>query len=109
MSTKTMIDVNTIDNALDSIERVNVRSDYSGRSMFGKTCFGIDFDHGSDVAEFFINLAEADADLARMLRSRMRQDSMGLGLIVYFPGISLDGRSSYQEPDYDDTDGEDDQ
>lgn len=72
---------------------IEVRS-YSGRGMYGRKCLGIDTD---DVMGTIADLIEAAVDfhnrpvaynmLAEALRSS-RQDSMGLGVIIYFPSIA---------------------
>ena len=60
---------------------------YSGRAMYGRSCLGVEC---SDVGELFAEVLEsADEDdlreLAETFRT-MRTDSMGLDIIVYFPG-----------------------
>lgn len=66
----------------------HVRS-YSGRAMYGKECLGIEC---GSVSAFMVEILEnADnmdevREIADALRN-MRSDNMGLGMIVYFPGI----------------------
>lgn len=74
---------------------VETRS-YSGRAMYGRECLGVDV---SDFADFLTTYTEAlrhqapssnndewwDA-IDEGLRSA-RTDSMGMGIIVYFPGV----------------------
>lgn len=55
-----------------------VREDYSGRGMFGKTCCGIDCDNADAAIE------EA---ASRGLRGA-KVDGMGKGFIVYWPSVS---------------------
>jgi hypothetical protein len=65
--------------------------DYSGRGMYGATCFGI-VGSLSDAVKVLIGLAEqetrneGDAENVRELVDLMRTDSMGPDSIVYFPG-----------------------
>lgn len=69
-----------------------IRQDYSGRFMYGESCFGIVADqiHHATTA---IVLALADAgysgeDLHAVVDAA-RTDDMGLQSIVYFPGYKL--------------------
>ena len=55
-----------------------VRPDYSGRGMFGKTCFGI---YCNNVTEC-LEVAGSHG-----LRGA-KYDNMGKGYIVYWPGIT---------------------
>lgn len=87
-------------------EGLQVRDNYSGRFMFGETCFGVVVDNiataVSDVSEALreIIIAERrdDLDLAKeaadMLEdgklSECRTDNMGLDYIIYFPHITVE-------------------
>ena len=74
---------------------------YSGRAMYGRYCLGLPVENFTQAAEFFVNLAEEDADTARSLARNMRTDSLGLGLIVYFPAFeSGDHWSNEDEDEY---------
>lgn len=79
-----------------------IRNDYSGRCMYGERCFGIETDGKipTDIIffvarEYIDELAMEDVeddtleDLERVFQD-MRSDSMGLGMIYYFPGWQLD-------------------
>lgn len=55
-----------------------VRDNYSGRGMFGQTCYGIDTDSPADAI---------DAAAAMGLRGA-KTDSMGKGHIVYWPDVA---------------------
>lgn len=55
----------------------SVRDDYSGRGMFGKSCYGIVCDDANEC------IAEAGALGLRGART----DSMGRSVIVYWPSI----------------------
>lgn len=61
---------------------------YSGRAMYGDTCFGIVGTPGQ-TAQFLIALAEEDRMLAVDLAEAMTTDSMGRSMITYFPGYAL--------------------
>lgn len=70
---------------LDSGARVRR---YSGRAMYGKQCVGVDTNtSGHDIVAAAMLVAETDAereDLADLFRDT-KTDSMGLGVIVYWP------------------------
>lgn len=57
---------------------------YSGRAMYGKQCLGIELDSTEDA--FRLALSIESGDLAYLL-SHPKFDSMGLGIIVYFPNV----------------------
>ena len=87
-------------------EGLQVRDNYSGRFMFGETCFGVVVDNITtavyDVSEALreIIIAERrdDLDLAKeaadMLEdgklTECRADNMGLDYIIYFPHITVE-------------------
>lgn len=72
---------------------------YSGRGMYGKACVGVDLDSskslfsvGMDVAYAIVDECESTGEdpadtLAEICNLRAREDSMGLGSIVYFPKL----------------------
>jgi hypothetical protein len=70
--------------------------DYSGRAMYGSTCFGLVLDSDQDMVRVLIELAnprlEDDPDrkdaVIELTRS-LRADSMGYSGIWYFPGWTL--------------------
>lgn len=81
-----------------NIDSDGVRTDYSGRSMYGRECLGIEM-RAEDVPMFFAavgyvqGVAEAEEedyteDLMRLVGAA-RTDSMGHDVIVYFPGWVL--------------------
>jgi hypothetical protein len=90
-----------ITEALDGmVDDDSVRTDgYSGKGMYGNTCAGITFDSVSQSFRFFTELGriavayEADDDEALEaaagavldLVDAAATDSMGRGVIVYFP------------------------
>jgi len=69
----------------------NVRTEYSGRGMFGDTCLGVDLDYRKDFNLIFSDVArEMSEEFAGALGLRLTWDNMGLGWIAYFPGIKVD-------------------
>ena len=74
--------------------------EYTGRSMYGKTCLGITLNDIRKVAEMLVYVAGDDHDLATMLANNLTFDNMGLSVIAYWPTILFDG---FTEAD-DDTD-----
>ena len=60
-----------------------VEEEYSGRGMYGKTCFGIDCDDDQTAIE---EAAE------RGLKGASR-DSLGKGFIVYWPSVNNEAQS----------------
>lgn len=72
---------------------VDVRTDYSGRGMYGRTCFG--FVGGPrDLVKFLLELSdlldefdEVDGDLEAWYD--MSQDNMGYDTIYYWPLIHV--------------------
>lgn len=67
-----------------------IRTDYSGRGMYGDRCFGIVVADQREAARVLVNLATLDGDLAVELADRWTTDSMGMTTIVYFPGVAID-------------------
>jgi hypothetical protein len=59
---------------------------YTGRGMYGRQCVGVEIDrHGSEFmlgVRLGLTLGEDAEDLSPV------SDSMGLGLIVYFPKVA---------------------
>lgn len=73
------------------IEVTSIDNSYSGRSMYGRECFGIvsaerDIVIGAALAKA---LAETDVDVLELV-AVARTDNMGYDTIVYFPGYSLE-------------------
>ena len=71
-------------------ESASVTNWYSGRSMYGDECFGLDFHSRETEVHFMDAIRQQDKGLHKELRSVRRYDSMGLGSIVYFPGFLID-------------------
>lgn len=94
---------------LGEVSDLSLRDDYSGRGMFGATCFGIDTSSLATVAKEFdralcdvMSMCASDepevnaiAEEAEELRDMdifqsYCQDNMGLDYIVYFPGVTVE-------------------
>lgn len=56
----------------------SIRDDYSGRGMFGRTCYGIDCRH----------LDEALLEVKQVNLPTPNYDNMGKGWIIYWPSIT---------------------
>ena len=66
----------------------SIYEDYSGRAMYGATCFGIVAP--GPIGSFWAFLAEdVGAEAAANLAANQRTDAMGLDTIHYFPGFEL--------------------
>lgn len=78
----------------------DIHPDYSGRFMYGETCLAVAADSGIRLSliayELGVMDAQEDDDAGRQLLRSARVDSLGRGLILYFPGWQL------QEEDVDD-------
>lgn len=78
-----------------------LRTDYSGRSMYGRTCPGVVVDcsavrlmvalTGVLVREAVVKDEDTEEaiELAEQLAEDMSTDNMGLGMIVYWPSWKL--------------------
>ncbi len=83
---------------LSSSFDMDVRPNYSGRGMFGKTCLGIDTDHSAfvvavNVVNAIHDMQDIDENERELLLEEVedtRQDNMGLEYIYYWHGISYD-------------------
>lgn len=66
-----------------------IRTNYSGRGMYGAECFGF-VGNISDYSQFVAVLASLmELDEFRDLLDDVRDDNMGLSTIFYFPGWTL--------------------
>lgn len=90
---------------------------YSGRGMYGKSCLGFETTRFQSAiqatAEIIGNLAETcqfddDLELSDFLEffGDVKEDSMGLGMIIYFPDISWN--EEWEESDVEEEDENDD-
>lgn len=80
-------------------EGFDVRSDYSGRGMFGWECFGI-VGNAADLVRFIRYVVEsaADTETNHVLTGgdrdtnwldNVRTDSMGMDMIYYWPRVTV--------------------
>jgi hypothetical protein len=74
---------------------------YSGRGMYGSQCAGITLDSESDLLQLGAAIAQTieDEELQRLLISQASFDSMGLGIIVYWRSIEVDGELEDEDED----------
>jgi hypothetical protein len=82
-TTLTTEQIETIQDLASEIDGAELRS-YSGRGMYGKQCLGIDMDSMTDAFRFALMIDDEDLTVAL---SNPCFDSMGLGIIVYFPNV----------------------
>jgi hypothetical protein len=86
---------------VDALEGSDLTEDavydgYSGRAMYGATCFGIVHDSPGQLLAFFATLGAISEhaygldmhDIGRLAQGA-RQDDLGLSTITYFPGFEL--------------------
>lgn len=90
---------------LQSLYSFKIR-EYSGRGMYGRHCLSIVTDHHSVHSfELALQLGRAAADSGRFDEvedaiSDTREDSMGLGTVIYWPSIPyVKGDDSDDEED----------
>jgi hypothetical protein len=82
-TTLTTTQIEDIQTLLNDIDGAELRS-YSGRSMYGKQCLGIDMESMTDAFRFALMVEDADLCWAF---SNPVFDNMGRGIIVYFPNV----------------------
>ena len=82
-TTLTPTQIEDIQGLLTDIDGADLRS-YSGRGMYGKQCLGIDMESMADAVRFALMVEDEDLTVAL---SNPCFDSMGLGIIVYFPNV----------------------
>lgn len=63
---------------------------YSGRAMYGADCFGLVVDNLGQAFDFLLALIEQGEHAEDWARTA-RQDSMGLGTVIYWPSVSILG------------------
>lgn len=81
-----------------------IRTGYSGRAMYGKTCLGIVHDSVGELLRFILALDHAGLELDWI--GDARQDSMGRAIITYFPGVTVDGAPVEDKDDEEINEGE---
>jgi hypothetical protein len=63
-------------------------TDYSGRGMYDRRCVGFSVDSEKQAIRVLIFLAASNQDLAEDLADDYCTESLGKGIIVYFPSFS---------------------
>lgn len=95
MTTLTDDQVQELVYALD-LDDEAVYARYSGRGMYGSTCFGLVL----DVQDLLVGVALAQVfgpDDAWDIARKARTDNMGYSTIVYFPGVELEPDTRFVE------------
>lgn len=64
--------------------------DYSGRGMYGDRCPSFDVEDEAEAFSVFVRLAVEDEEMAAYLARTARTDSMGRGMVVYWPSITYE-------------------
>jgi hypothetical protein len=84
---------------------------YSGRGMYGKDCVGVDLENSAQIASVFFSLGErcqssGDDRLASLGDGdeQIKTDSMGRGLIVYWPDVYVADAALLRDADEEDDD-----
>lgn len=92
MTTATQIDISVdqINDILSAaeLEPMAVYADYSGRCMYGEECLGFVIDHNAQMRLGRALAQVLGEELAKEVEGHARTDSMGLDMIVYFPGVT---------------------
>ena len=68
-----------------NLEDKDFTSTYSGRGMYGDQCIGWTLDDHNDSGTLSVAIVDVLDDWGRSMVENTRTDSMGLGIIVYFP------------------------
>lgn len=82
---------------------------YSGRGMMGRECLSVDVDRGglgtliAGIVRGLQSDAVADVDPEEVADAleNLSTDSMGLGQVVYFPGVPFEGTEDSDENEED--------
>ena len=85
-----------------------LRTGYSGRGMYGKSCIGFvtdlsSFSLGLELA-LFLNREDRTEMVDAFSQTRVNEDSMGLSSIIYFPSIQAEEQDDEDEYDDDEDD-----
>jgi hypothetical protein len=85
-----------------------LRTNYSGRGMYGKSCIGFvtdlsPFSLGLELA-LFLNREDRTEMVDTFSQTRVNEDSMGLSNIIYFPSIQAEEQDEDDEDEYDEDD-----
>lgn len=83
----------------------DLRDNYSGRSMYNRTCLAVVVSGVDDLVRWMFGVANAadgeDAEVAEQLQEALeamtsggtRHDSMGLQQVFYWPSVQVEPRS----------------
>ena len=96
---------NTLQKALEA-QGYECRS-YSGRFMYGKTCLAFVTDDSLLSIGFALGKSKFVYDIDEYDLERMRQDSMGLSIVYYFPGVPYTENKNNFDYDEEEDAGED--
>lgn len=89
MEIKKSVLTDAFDLAFPALLDEQIRTDYSGRFMFGKTCFGIVGNTGT-LGVFMAHVAVLIPELRDYdFITNLRWDEMGLDMIYYWPDIQI--------------------
>lgn len=105
MKLNAIITAAKLDRAIDTLQgliedMIDVRFDYSGRGMNGRTCYGFILPDNASVTLFVTILAQQLSDdgldhevldWVYDLSRAMRTDSMGKDTIIYWPTLTIEG------------------
>lgn len=90
------VNIEDVESTLGDLWDIDVRTDYSGRGMFGKGCLGLVTSRtgwwlANEVreAQEYTTYAEQDELLDYLLTHEPLVDSMGLGTIYYWPSVQV--------------------
>lgn len=70
-------------------DQTSIYLNYSGRGMYGQTCFGLYGSFGIATATSII-LKAFETELAQEIISSTATDNLGRGMIYYYPGFNFD-------------------
>lgn len=90
--------VNVLNSFANDAEDVKLYRGYSGRGMYGARCVGLSARYESDIDAVLRDVVRFDEDqrYEAFLDSK-RIDSLGLGVIVYFPAAHDDDEDEDEE------------
>lgn len=92
------IERHTLETAAEYAGIEDVRTDYSGRGMYGAECIGIVYDLPSEVGAFLDELSSLAAEYddetlaatVRNMRGTEVLDNMALSMIAYWPDVQVE-------------------
>jgi len=68
----------------DGVYPIEIRDNYSGRGMYGKTTFAVVVDSVCDLIPALLRQAQEDPEsIPDVSTFTLRQDNMGLGVVLY--------------------------